>query len=305
MIHRLLQWLSRQCYSMPLRAPAAHSLSRAFLVASMFVGASFAESKPYERIVSVGGALTEIIYALGEQDRIVAVDTSSIYPRETQALPRVGYQRTLSAEGVLSSQPDLVLATDAAGPQAVLQQLQGAGVELVAIPTVHSLQGLLEKIRDVSMLLGVEPKGQSLIASMTEQMASVETRIAADTAPKTRVVFLLNVGKGPLMVAGRETAADAVITLSGGQNVMGDSFEGYKPVSAEAMIAAGPEVILVTHRTQTALGDEGLLEVPGLSLTPAGREKRIVAMDGLLLLGFTPRLPDAVGMLHDYIHNKL
>ena len=274
----------------------------ALLAALLVSFASPAADKAYRRIVSVGGPITEIIYALGEQSRIVAIDTSSIFPAETDSLHKVGYQRALSAEGVISQRPDLLIATDAAGPQNVLKQIAGTGVDMHIIQAENSYQGLLEKISSVSKVMGVPEKGEKLIASITNKMEPVLQAVKKKKKSRARIVFLLNVGQGPLMVAGHSTAADSIIGLAGGENPMAH-FEGYKPVNAESLVAVNPDIILLTNRTLDAMGMEGVLDVPGVRLTAAARNNRIVAMDGLLLLGFTPRLPEAIRELNDYINS--
>jgi len=246
-----------------------------------------------QRVVSVAGALTEIIYVLGEQDRLVGVDTTSTYPREALGLPRVGYMRNLSAEGVLSLTPDLVLATSDAGPPVVLQQIRDAGVPVVQLASGHSLKAVTDHIRAVAGLLGVPEQGTRL-ASEFESGAAELREMISELRGRPKVAFLLNVGNGSPMVSGRNTAADAMIHLAGAVNVFTD-YEGYKPVSAEAMIARAPEILLVTTSTlKLSGGARGLLELPGIGLTPAGRQRRIVAMNGLYLLGFGPRTVQAV-----------
>ena len=254
-----------------------------------------------QRLVVVGGALTEIVFQLGAGDRIVGVDTTSQWPAAASALPKVGYQRSLAAEGVLSLRPDLVLLTEAAGPPAVLQQIRAAGVTVESIETEDSIEGLVEKVQRVAMLIGREVEGESLVARLREDMQSLHGQLAGiEQGP--RVAFLLSAGRGNTLASGRDTSADAAVVLAGGVNAL-SAYSGYKPLNAEAMIAAAPDVLLTTERTlQQIGGKEKLMRLPGVAQTPAGRAGRIEAMDGLFLLGFGPRTPAALRELASRLH---
>lgn len=273
------------------------------LVAALaWTGAAHAEEA--RRIVSVAGSLTEIVYALGQESRLVGADATSLYPPSARALPQVGYQRTLSAEGILSLAPDLVLATEAAGPPAVIDQIRAAGVPVRIVTHDLSPDGLGQKVRSVADALDRAEEGERLANRIRAELDATLLRVgAAQTRPK--VLFFMNAGRGAPLAAGRDTAADAMIRLAGGQNALAD-FEGYKPLSTEALTAAAPDVLLLPEHALTALGGEtGLARVPGLTLTPAWRNRRIVAMDALLLLGFGPRTGAAVATLARRLHPDL
>lgn len=257
-----------------------------------------------QKIVSVGGALTEILYGLGVEDRIVGVDTTSIYPQAATEFPQVGYQRTLSAEGVLSLSPTDILMTDQAGPPAVIEQLEATGVMIHKFPVEYSAEGLAKTIKGIASVVGEETRGAEIIKAMQEKMQAVNASISKNNQSAPKVIFLLNVGKGSPMAAGINTAANAMIKLSGGENVM-TGYEGYKPISTEALIAANPDVLLLTNRTLEGIGGlEKAYTMPGIALTNAGKNKNVLAMDGLYLLGFTPRLPDAVQELHQLLFKQ-
>lgn len=272
------------------------------LVAALaWTGAARADA---QRIVSVAGSLTEIVYALGQESRLVGADTTSLYPPSARALPQVGYQRSLSAEGILSLAPDLVLATETAGPPAVIDQIRAAGVPVRIVTHDLSPDGLGQKVRSVAEALDRVEEGERLASRIRAELnATLRSVGAARTRPK--VLFFMNAGRGAPLTAGRDTAADAMIRLAGGQNALAD-FEGYKPLSTEALTAAAPDVLLLPDHALTALGGEtGLARVPGLTLTPAWRNRRIVAMDALLLLGFGPRTGAAVATLARRLHPDL
>lgn len=263
-----------------------------------------AEDTTPSRVVAVGGALTEIVYALKAEQQLVGVDTTSLYPEAATKLPKVGYQRQLSAEGVLSLKPDLVLVTEEAGPPAVLEQIQAAGTRLIKLPSEYSAEGVLKKIRGVADALHKSTDGAQLSQVFSTDLAAVQAQLDKNTPPK--VVFLLSVGQGSPMAAGGDTAANAMIRLAGGHNVFAETHTGYKPVSIEAMIAANPDLLLVSKDTLTSLGgiDKALVAIPGLTLTNAGKNRRIVTMEGLHLLGFGPRLPQATAELATLFHSR-
>ncbi|MEM7376282.1 MAG: ABC transporter substrate-binding protein [Pseudomonadota bacterium] len=269
---------------------------RTLLALIALLAASVTQAGDPQRIVSVDGTISEIVFALGAGDRLVGVDTTSVYPAETHDLPKVGYKRALSAEGLLSLQPDLVLYNQDAGPPVVLQQLAQAGLPLVQIPNEPSVAGTLDKIRAVADALGLSEQGRAMAERVSAELAAV----LPDSDAAARAVFVLHIGAGSDMAAGADTSAAGIIALAGGVNALEDAFTGYKPITAEAMLAAAPEVILVTERNLRQLGGvSGLLSRAGLAATPAGQSGRIVPINALLMLGFGPRLPSAVQQLHE------
>jgi iron complex transport system substrate-binding protein len=252
-------------------------------------------------IVSIGGDVTEIVYALGAGQRVVAVDITSRHPKEARNLPQVGYMRQLSAEPILSLSPGLILAIADAGPPQVLDQLRSAGTCLALIPDAHSTEGVIKKVEAVAGALDRKAEGEALSAKLAAEFAVLRSSLSA-VKDKPRVLFLFSVGEGAPTVGGRKTSADAIIALAGGQNAI-DSFEEFKPASSEGIIAAAPDVLLVTELTLEKLGGvEGLLQRADIAQTPAGKAKRIVAMESLLLLGFGPRTPQAIRDLAAALH---
>lgn len=255
------------------------------------------------RVVAVGGAVTETIYALGAQAELVGVDTTSLYPAEAQKLPSVGYARSLSAEGVLSLKPTLLLAAGEAGPPAVIRQLQAAGVPVQVLNADHRVEGLLACTRGIGQALGRASAGERLAAQIERDWAEVQRAVAARRAAQPpRVLFVLAHAMNAVRISGRHTAADALIRYAGASNAFGD-VDGYKPLTPEAAVAAAPDVILCTDQgLEAAGGAAGLLAAPGLGATPAGRAKRVVSLDALFMLGFGPRLPQAVARLSEQLH---
>jgi len=251
-----------------------------------------------ERVLAIGGSVTEIVYRLGEQGRLVGRDTTSSYPPEVEALPDVGYMRALSPEGVLSVSPELILMEAGAGPAETLDTLAGAGVATVTVPDGYSPEGVLAKVRSVAEALGVPEKGEALAVDLQAQMQAALAKVAAEEGPPPRVLFILGNSGGRLMGAGTDTAAAAMIALAGGTSAI-DSFEGYKALTDEAIAVAAPDVILAMERGEGAShGDDEYLSHPALAQTPAVLGGRVVRMPGSFLLGFGPRTPDAITALH-------
>lgn len=251
-----------------------------------------------ERVVSLGGSVTEIVVALGEGRRLVGRDTTSTEPEAVRALPDLGYLRALSPEGVLSVRPDLILAEEGAGPPATLELLQAGGVPFVTVPEASDAEGLARKIMVVGEALGVEERAEVLAESLTGELAGIAADAEGRSLP--RVLFVLAAEGGRILASGSGTAADAMIRLAGGVNAI-EGYEGYKPVTDEALAAAAPEVIVMMNRGASDPDSEPddrkaiaqLLSQPALAATPAGRSGRVVRMDGLYLLGFGPRTAEA------------
>jgi iron complex transport system substrate-binding protein len=258
------------------------------------------------RVVSVGGAATEILYALGLEDRIVAVDVTSRYPAEAlEEKPSVGYIRSLSAEGVLSVDPSLVLAEADAGPPETVELLSAASVPLVLLPEARSAEHILASIRLVGEVMGVPAEGEKLAQAVAKDFAALEAELAEAAVP-VRTLFLFSLKDGRILAAGRDTSADAMLMIAGAENVFAD-FTGYKPVSAEAVLAAAPDAIVTLSGTGEGPGVavEDIVADRVLSTTPAVRAGRLIALDAAYLLGFGPRTAHAAHDLAQALHPEL
>ncbi len=245
-------------------------------------------------VLSIGGSVTEIIYALGQGDRLIARDTTSSYPAEAETLPDVGYMRALSPEGVLAVAPGLIISEDGAGPPETIAVLEAADIPFVTVPDVYSTEGIVDKIMTVGAALDVEAEAVALASdvSLKMQRAAEVASARAGSNPK-RVMFILSTQGGRIMASGRNTAASGVIALAGGVNAV-TAFEGYKPISDEAVSAAAPDVILMMDRSgDHSLDDAALFAMPAIATTPAAQTQSVVRMNGLYLLGFGPRTADA------------
>lgn len=257
------------------------------------------------RIITLGGSVTEIAFALGQQDRLIGRDTTSIHPPEVFELPDVGYVRALSPEGVLSVSPDLIIAIEGAGPPEAIEVLRAAGVPFVTVPNGFSGQGIAAKIRAVGEALGNVDAAEAL-ARKTESEIEAATMTAANVtdAGTKRVLFILSTQGGRILASGNNTAADSIIRMAGGVNVV-TGFEGYKPLTSEAIIGMAPDVILMMDRGgDHSLANDELFAMPAISVTPAARSRAVVRMNGMLLLGFGPRTMLAVSDLSYALYSE-
>lgn len=247
-----------------------------------------------ERIVCLGGSVTEIVFALGAGDAVVARDSSSQHPPEVLALPDVGYFRTIGAEGVLALRPTLILAAHGTGPEVQVERLRRSGVRFVHLNTAPSAEATIAAIETIGAALGSTERAAALAAELRARLASVAARHAGHSAP--RVVFLLTAGGGAAQAAGMGTAADALIVLAGGVNVAGHH-QGYRVLSAEALLALAPEVVLVG-------GAPGIepADFDWLAATPAGRSGRVHRLELARQLSFGPRLAEVVEEVAAWLH---
>lgn len=258
-------------------------------------------ANPPSRILPLGGATTETVYALGAGDRVIGVDQTSVFPPIARSRPQVGYVRTLAAEGILSLKPDLVLAAPEAGPRATLDQLASTGLRVERLPPGFSVPATLHRIAAIGTALGEPDRAARLAQAVGHDVQQVVAEIAT-LKTRPRVLFLLNTGPGALMVSGRGTAADAMIGLAGGTNAV-TAFEGYKPLSGEAMVAMAPDYLLTMDEGVAALGGmQALRKRPDIAMLRAAREGRVISFEALYLLGFGPRLAYALRDLAAALH---
>ena len=270
-------------------------------LAFSLVSAGTAMADPAQRVLALGGSVTEIVAALGAEDRLVARDTTSTFPPSVMSLPDVGYFRALSPEGVLALNPDLILSEAGAGPQEALDVLQAAGIPFTMAGPDTSPEGLIAKIETVANALDLPNEGKSLAARVGQGLAEARSKAATVQSPR-RVLFILSLQGGRVMAGGEGSSAESIITLAGGINA-GTGFQGYKQITDEAVLTAAPDVILMMDREgDLEIANADVLAHPALSQTPAARSGAIIRMDGLLLLGFGPRTPQAAADLHALLY---
>jgi iron complex transport system substrate-binding protein len=251
------------------------------------------------RIIPLNGDIAEIIFALGMGGNVVATDVSATYPAEAVALPKIGYQRQLAAEGILALTPTLVIGTETAGPPEVLEQLAAAGVTVLIYPELTTIEDVPTKLQMVAEALGVPEAGEARAAQTVAEIEAAQA-LLVDVEEQPSAMFLYVRGTSTQMIGGAGTAANSMIEAAGAIDAGAESgIVGYQPMTAEALAAAQPDVlILLTAGLESVGGIEGLLEIPGVAQTPAGQDDHILDFDDLYFLGMGPRTGQA---LHDLI----
>ena len=255
-----------------------------------------------QRWVSAGGALSEWISALGGESKLVGVDTTSQHPESLKALPSIGYQRQLSAEGILSLRPQILVGTEEMGPPPVLTQVRSAGVQVElfsAQPDLPTLQGNLQHL---GKLLGAEDQAWQVFQTYQQQLDQQKIRVTRGQLKEKSpgVLLLLGHAGGKPLIAGKDTAADWLLQQAGGHNLA--THTGYKPFSVESLISLDPEVLVFADRALTGDAARAALfkENPLLSSTRAAKDGRVMELDPTLLVGgLGPRLPEALKKLSD------
>ncbi len=259
-----------------------------------------------DRIVPLDGDITEITYALGLGQNVAGVDISSTYPPEVTKLPQIGYQRTLTAEPILALKPTLIIGDEMAGPPPVIDQLRAAGVPVVIFKYDATIDGIPTKIRNIATALGVPNRGAALIASEQQSVADAKALVAKATS-KPKVAFLNIRGGGTQQIWGQGFPSHDMIVAAGGVDAAeAAGIQGSKPITAEALVTAAPDVILTTTAAlKDAGGVDGVLQIPGIAQTPAGQSKRVVSMEDQYLLGMGPRTGQAIMDLAKLLHPEL
>ncbi|WP_441351757.1 heme/hemin ABC transporter substrate-binding protein [Vibrio sp. JPW-9-11-11] len=255
-------------------------------LSALFIALVSATSMANTRIVSAGSAVTELIFALEQQQHLVAVDVTSELP-DNIALPKIGYHRQLSAEGILALGTDRIIGSNEMGPQTTLTQLRSAGIDVDIVNSKPTAQGLVDRIEQIASITGATEKGQELIAQVSQQLDRLKANQSSNHSQAKKVLFLLLHEGRPANVAGAETTPNAIIELAGGINPAAEKLTSYKPLSAEAMIEMQPDIILVSGRSYAKLGgaDAILSKMPMLAATPAGKNKQVIQIDGHALVG--------------------
>lgn len=262
-----------------------------FLLSTLFLLAI--SSQAQQRIVSLSGAISEMLCALSLEPQIVGVDVTSNYPASLQQKPRVGHNRTISAEGILALRPTLVLGIKDEIKPEVMEQLTAAKVKVQLLTAAYSAEGTRLLLQEIAEATGTSAKAKELRSTFDKQLAALKI-----SPLKKKVLFIYARGTGSMTVSGTGTALHSMIELAGAQNAI-TGFTQFKPLSAESLVAANPDVILMFHSgLQSVGGAEGLLNVQGINATNAGKNKKIISMDGQFLSGFGLRLPAAIAELN-------
>lgn len=242
-------------------------------------------STAQERIISAGSAVTELIYALGAEDSLIAVDVTSKMP-QTEQLPKIGYHRQLSTEGLLALQPTQIIGSDEMGPQTTLDLLTQSDIKVNVVNTKPTIKGLLERIDEIALLTHHQEHSQQIKDKVNKKVAQLKSNIPVKTKQKRVLYLLLHEGRAPY-VAGSDTTMDEMIRLAGAINPAQPLISSFKPLSIEAMISMQPDVILVSNRSLAKLEgiDNIIKSIPTLASTPAGINKNIIGINGSALVG--------------------
>ncbi|EAR59817.1 heme/hemin ABC transporter substrate-binding protein [Neptuniibacter caesariensis] len=256
-----------------------------------------------ERIVTADGSLTEIIYALQAEDTLVGVDTTSNYPESATQLPQIGYKRAISVEGVLSLNPDLLLITEESGPPKSINQLRQTGLKIKQFSAKPTIEAVQAKITGIAELLGKADKGEILWNDVQSRIEAAKAKTKQVKQP-VRVLFVLGMNEKSPIVAGHNTHAESMIKLAGGINAI-EGLEGYKPITPEAVAVANPDIILMMARKEHSIPADKLFSQPGFMLTKAAKAQGLISMEGMYLLGFGPRIGDAIHELSEKFYPQL
>lgn len=250
-----------------------------------------------QRIIALSGTLTETVYALGLGEQIVGVDVTSTFPEEVHQLPKLGHVSSIQAEGIIALNPTVLLAEEGALSGALLEQLKQAKIEIQLFERDFSVAGTKKFIQDLAAALNTELPAQ-IFDEIDAPIAALEK-----LNEKPKVLFIYGRGAGNLMVAGDNTQMKSIIELAGGENAV-EGFENFKPLSNEVLVSANPDIVLLFESGAASLnGIEGILAIPGMNATTAGKNNQFITMDGQLLSGFGPRLGEAILTLNKKMAN--
>jgi len=253
------------------------------------------------RLISLFGDITEIVYALGVQEYLVARDASSIYPREAEELPNLGFAGSLNVEAILNLEPTLIIGSAMAGPPEVLEQLRQAGVEVLILEELTGLDAPQIKFRLIGDALGLSERAEAMALDVQSRLEAVLAAAATDSPLRVLHIYIRR--GGLQLVSGAGNEAQTIIEAAGGVDAAAEAgIVGWQQLTPEALVAADPDVYLVMDRGLEVVGGvEGLLEIPGMAETQAGRGQHVISMPDLYLLGFGPRLPEAISDLARFL----
>ena len=272
--------------------------------------ADIKSTKKEWKIISLNGTITELIYELGLKNQLVGVDVTSTYPSDTKNKQNLGHASKLNAEAILALKPNLILIDNKNKTNPVLDQIKNSGIQIESLTLPQTLEGSLSTATQLSKLLG-----QPLDTKKLEELISINKAKIATTLSKTnqkpKVLFIYARGTKMMMVAGKNTFAEKIIELAGGEHIITE-FESFKPLNPESLLQYQPDAILMFDSGYQSLGNsdknispnEALFSIPGMDKTPAGKNKNIITMDGQYISGFGPRASNAVLELISKLHDK-
>lgn len=250
--------------------------------------------QPVKRLITAGGTLTDIVFAVGGESRVIGVDTSSTSPAAVKALPQVGYYRNLSAEGVLSFTPDTLWVLEGGGSERALQQIEQTGVSVQRFDKPTTLSELYHLIHNIASRLGTDDRAEAVVQHIKQAFQPVHR-----DRPLSGLLVLQVSGRG-VVAAGQNTVVDLLFQHSDIHNVF--QHDGFKTVSREFLLASAPDFIVApSHVVQAHGGREAFCQQSALQLLEAGRNCRSAVMDSLLILGMTTRIAEAQHRLLEFV----
>jgi|TARA_B100001093_G_scaffold471304_1_gene493467 iron complex transport system substrate-binding protein len=241
------------------------------------------------KIVVAGGSITEIVYFLGMEDKLVGVDITSNFPKKAKKLKSIGYLRNLSIEGILSLRPGLVLAEEDIGPPIIVNQLRKTSIDLRIIKEKNNLNGIRNKIMCISKILNTSLDENEDYVKLQNKLHMVRKLKKINSKKIKRILLILMMRGSSPVVAGKNTSGQGFIDMIGHENSMHD-LNGWKPVSSEEIIKNNPDYIIITKRAFKNFASlDQFVSIPGISSTLAAKKKNIIVKDGMSMLGFGPR----------------
>lgn len=273
-----------------------------------FVGADGVESviEDTSRIITLSGDLTETVFELGFGSSVVATDVTTVFPPDAVGLPVVGVGRFLTAEGVLSENPTLVIGDTQTSPPETIEQIRSAGVPVVIVEVPTTFEGLYDKILQLGDVLDARGEAEALVDRVRGDIGTALAD-APDYDPDPGIAFVYSRGPDVMLLFGTEMTTQPLIEAAGGIDVgAAAGVVGTVSVTPEALVAAAPEVIIITSEGLVALGGiDGLLDIPGFSETPAGRDRRILDYPEGDILTFGPRIAETISLLISDLQRQL
>lgn len=262
------------------------------------------ELKQYNRIVALNATTFEIAEGLGQKNKVVGVDNGALFLDSTKDLPKVGHPYRPSVEGIISLKPDIVIATQDSLPETSAQQLRAAKVPVLVLSTSYKdgYNGLYERIKIMGKVLDSENQARKLIKKIKKDVADLEKSVR-EIKQKKKVFFLYAHSTSDARIYGKDTGSHFLIELIGARNAA-DFATGVKPLTAEAMVQASPDSIIMMQRGLDAVGGlSGAAKMPGVSLTPAGKEKKIFVVDNTVRW-IGPRFPAFAKKLFNEVYGS-
>ena len=261
------------------------------------------DGKKDMRIVCLSKHLTEMVFALGKGHNLVAIDLSSTYPDSAKLLKTVGYHRALNPEGIIAMNPDLVIHSNDIGPENVLPQITKAGLNIKAFGKANTIDSAELLLKELGKYFGVESKADSVVKKMQNEIAAAEKTVGDLQLKDTPSVMIIHFGRANnvyFIMSGRNGVGDKLIALAGGKTAHYEA-KGARQMSAEAVATANPDIIIATDYGYDQMGsmEKFIKDVPGVSLTNAGKNKKIYRFEEHDLIYFGPRTGEnIIKMLH-------